>query len=90
MVEIFKKHTGTLEGEACPLYRRYNFRKKMVFSKVTSTCPEEHFQQFSFKTQKVLDFIGNPKAKTPVESSKLHSACPVEHFWEKNKQVLNL
>ena len=47
MAEKIKKSIGTLGCEDARSYHsKYNIRKKLVLSKLISTCPEEHFQRF--------------------------------------------
>ena len=52
MAKKFQKNIGTLGSKEDPsYYSKYNFRKKLVFAKLFSTSPVEHFQP-SFETSK--------------------------------------
>ena len=47
MAENFRKNIGTLRcEEARSCHSNYNFRQKLVFLKLISTSPGEHFQFF--------------------------------------------
>ena len=73
MAENFKIIVGNLGCEDARFWhKKYNIRQKLVFSKVISTCSEEHFLHF-FKCPKLQNFQWALCLKFSAGLSKLHS-----------------
>ena len=79
-LKISKKTIGTLEyEEAHSSHSKNNTRKKLVFSKLFSTCLEEIFGDILEKST-TLDFYSDLQPKIFDRVAKLHSACTEARF----------
>ena len=81
MTESLKKNRGNLGSKEAPsCYGEYNIRQKLVFAKLISTSPEEHFQPF-LKNQNFRILFGQ---KFSAGLSKINFYVSREKFREKN------
>ena len=73
--------------EACSQLSKYNYREKLVISKLSSTCPEEIFSQktYFWKRLKKLTFLGiRTKFLAVVLQTDFQFPGIKEQFWGKS------